>query len=219
MIPTSIDGTDITGATIDGQDVQEITVDGQTVFTATPPLPASAVNQYKFDEGSGSTAFDSIGSLDLNNNGMNYVSDADFVGGFSVEDNGSFFNGSRNPTLDRNNNFSFAVTIVPDAFSNNGCVVYNGDGSFNRFIMTTDAELVAGFTISNSRSDQVDQPMSDNERARIVFTWDGSTATLYKNKNGSTTNSSGSIIRRSNNATNAFQMGRADVSTTQYDGN
>jgi hypothetical protein len=34
MIPTSIDGTDITGATIDGTDVTEITVDGQTVFTA-----------------------------------------------------------------------------------------------------------------------------------------------------------------------------------------
>jgi len=32
--PTSIDGTDITGATIDGTDVQEITVDGDTVFTA-----------------------------------------------------------------------------------------------------------------------------------------------------------------------------------------
>jgi len=32
--PTSIDGTDITGATIDGQEVQEITIDGQTVFTA-----------------------------------------------------------------------------------------------------------------------------------------------------------------------------------------
>jgi len=37
MIPTSIDGTDITGATIDGTDVQEITVDGQTVFSATTP--------------------------------------------------------------------------------------------------------------------------------------------------------------------------------------
>jgi len=37
--PTSIDGTDITGATIDGQEVQEITVDGQTVFTAAPPPP------------------------------------------------------------------------------------------------------------------------------------------------------------------------------------
>jgi len=34
MIPTSIDGTDITGATIDGTDVTEITVDGQTVFSA-----------------------------------------------------------------------------------------------------------------------------------------------------------------------------------------
>jgi hypothetical protein len=37
--PTSIDGTDITGATIDGQDVQEITVDGDTVFTAGPDIP------------------------------------------------------------------------------------------------------------------------------------------------------------------------------------
>jgi len=32
--PTSIDGTDITGATIDGQEVQEITIDGQSVFLA-----------------------------------------------------------------------------------------------------------------------------------------------------------------------------------------
>jgi len=38
MPPTSIDGTDITGATIDGTDVQEITVDGQTVFTAGPTI-------------------------------------------------------------------------------------------------------------------------------------------------------------------------------------
>jgi len=37
--PTSIDGTDITGATIDGTDVSEITVDGQTVFTASLPIP------------------------------------------------------------------------------------------------------------------------------------------------------------------------------------
>jgi len=38
--PTSIDGTDITGATIDGTDVQEITLDGQTVFTAGPDIVA-----------------------------------------------------------------------------------------------------------------------------------------------------------------------------------
>ena len=38
MIPTSIDGTDITGATIDGTDVTEITVDGDVVFTAGPTI-------------------------------------------------------------------------------------------------------------------------------------------------------------------------------------
>jgi len=51
MPPTSIDGTDITGATIDGTDVQEITVDGQTVFTAgfSPPDSADIINHYPFD--------------------------------------------------------------------------------------------------------------------------------------------------------------------------
>ena len=46
MAPTSIDGTEITGATIDGQDVSEITVDGETVFTA---IPDSIV--YDFEDG------------------------------------------------------------------------------------------------------------------------------------------------------------------------
>jgi len=52
MIPTSIDGTDITGATIDGTDVQEITVDGQTVFTAGPTIvddfEDNNLNEYNF---------------------------------------------------------------------------------------------------------------------------------------------------------------------------
>jgi len=52
--PTSIDGTDITGATIDGTDVTEITLDGDTVFTAGPSfdLPVAYSNLvawYPFD--------------------------------------------------------------------------------------------------------------------------------------------------------------------------
>jgi hypothetical protein len=47
--PTSIDGTDITGATIDGQQVQEITIDGQTVFTAAPEIPPSGEARWTFD--------------------------------------------------------------------------------------------------------------------------------------------------------------------------
>jgi len=54
--PTSIDGTDITGATIDGTDVQEITVDGDTVFTAGPSLqdivaPGDLIAWYPFTNG------------------------------------------------------------------------------------------------------------------------------------------------------------------------
>jgi len=51
MIPTSIDGTDITGATIAGTDVTEITVDGQTVFSAQtlPVAYSNLVAWYPFD--------------------------------------------------------------------------------------------------------------------------------------------------------------------------
>jgi hypothetical protein len=56
--PTSIDGTDITGATIDGQEVQEITVDGQTVFTALPKTLESfesGISDYQGDTGNVTT--------------------------------------------------------------------------------------------------------------------------------------------------------------------
>jgi len=67
--PTSIDGTDITGATIDGTDVTEITVDGQTVFTAAPP--ANLVSRWTFDNAdtSGNTAIDVVGNNDATING------------------------------------------------------------------------------------------------------------------------------------------------------
>jgi len=60
--PTSIDGTDITGATIDGQEVQEITVDGQTVFTS---VLDAVTNRWLYDEGSGNILNDSVGSTNL----------------------------------------------------------------------------------------------------------------------------------------------------------
>jgi len=49
--PTSIDGTDITGATIDGTDVTEITVDGDVVFSAVtlPVAYSNLVAWYPFD--------------------------------------------------------------------------------------------------------------------------------------------------------------------------
>jgi len=82
--PTSIDGTDITGATIDGQQVQEITIDGQTVFTA---LPDPAIHQWKWDEGSGTSFSDSIGSASGTFTFDNYVT-GNFTGGTAVATDG-----------------------------------------------------------------------------------------------------------------------------------
>jgi len=67
--PTSIDGTDITGATIDGIDVTEITVDGDTVFTAVPDIPNSAVLNLSASDFTSSSWDSTIGSFSLSNTG------------------------------------------------------------------------------------------------------------------------------------------------------
>ena len=71
MAPTSIDGTEITGATIDGEEVQEITVDGQVAYTAGPDIPDSAIAHFDAtqlslsDQDTVSTWTDKLGSADL----------------------------------------------------------------------------------------------------------------------------------------------------------
>ena len=76
MIPTSIDGTDITGATIDGTDVQEITVDGDVVFSANTfidDFEDGNLNEYSNDvsdwQVQSTTTFSGTGALtNLGNN-------------------------------------------------------------------------------------------------------------------------------------------------------
>jgi len=75
--PTSIDGTDITGATIDGTDVTEITVDGDVVFSAGPDFPlvvddfeSGNLNDYTNTSGftiSSSVVAEGSNSLELQN--------------------------------------------------------------------------------------------------------------------------------------------------------
>jgi len=82
MIPTSIDGTDITGATIDGTDVTEITVDGQTVFTAGPTLqdivaPGNLNAWYPFENGAADET--RTGGI-LDNAGISVADSGDYSG-------------------------------------------------------------------------------------------------------------------------------------------
>jgi len=108
MIPTSIDGTDITGATIDGTDVTEITVDGDTVFTA--GLPESVQYQY-VAENFASPWPDETGTSDMNVNGL---SASTFSNGEpSVFGDGSSDHGlaSGPNNLPENEKFGIAFTV------------------------------------------------------------------------------------------------------------
>jgi len=80
--PTSIDGTDITGATIDGTDVQEITVDGDVVFQSI--VISNLVDiRFPMDEGSGTTLNDQFSSNTASLiNGAGYDTKATATGGF-----------------------------------------------------------------------------------------------------------------------------------------
>jgi len=88
MPPTSIDGTDITGATIDGTDVTEITVDGDTVFKSEAPIPGTQVSEWLFNENSGTVSFDTRRSFDADFGTNEFVSGSG-PGGVVVELNDS----------------------------------------------------------------------------------------------------------------------------------
>jgi hypothetical protein len=75
--PTSIDGTDITGATIDGQEVQEITIDGQTVFTAIPDSEDLHLRVSALDDGRATGAITTI--PDQTGNGFDFSGTAEIV--------------------------------------------------------------------------------------------------------------------------------------------
>jgi len=75
MIPTSIDGTDITGATIDGTDVTEITIDGQNVFTAGPQ------NVFEhFEAGNVNDWTDRFANISITSNAINGSFSGEFTG-------------------------------------------------------------------------------------------------------------------------------------------
>jgi hypothetical protein len=135
MIPTSIDGTDITGATIDGQDVQEITVDGQTVFSAagTSEADNKLIHRWKLDDVNG-TVTDSVGSADGTNNGVTAVNGT-YIGGGAGEGDGSsdFIQTTTLGNFGSNADNDFAMAFSVDDHTAGGLQAVmgaNNDGSF-----------------------------------------------------------------------------------------
>jgi hypothetical protein len=127
MIPTSIDGTDITGATIDGTDVTEITVDGDTVFTAVPPIPDSAVAH-----------FDALSAFTESDEGTTITSWPDEISG--------------NPDATGGN-----PTVVASGINGNRAVSFDGINdklSISASNWTTISQPVTTFTVVDSPVDQ-----------------------------------------------------------------
>jgi hypothetical protein len=184
--PTFIDGQEITGATIDGQDVQKITVDGQTVFEAfTDPGPG--INQYKLDEGSGTTAFDSIASNDLSITGASFVSETNAVGDFMLDiQSGDRVIGNRINQLQGSKEFSFGFTLDLDSIdTTTGArhVMINEDGS---------SANILTITIANSSPDQLEFNAVENDAFR-TFSIDLSSFSGLTRFMGAYTGSGGSF--------------------------
>jgi len=126
MIPTSIDGTDITGATIDGQDVEEITVDGQTVFTAGPSNPVAEPNLEHWIQfrGSATDLKGNMGTLVANGNptiqasgGVNdpYTGgDGDDSQYAELDGNDSYETSSTGNFINDNNDLTTMIWVRPD---------------------------------------------------------------------------------------------------------
>jgi len=121
MIPTSIDGTDITGATIDGTDVTEITVDGDTVFTAVP-AGAFDIQQLSFE-----TSFDPQNFRTGNTTLAGDIS-ADGTHLFEIDNNTTSINQYDLSTPYELSSVSFD-TSVSTFFGEPGAITFSNDGT------------------------------------------------------------------------------------------
>ena len=209
--PTSIDGTDITGATIDGTDVQEITVDGDVVFTAGPSftLPvaySNLVGWYPFDAATygGSNADDVTAIIGGSGDDTAYngsVSGATYQSSGGVTDinaganSGAFDFDGLNDEFEVNNfdnsvwssGFSFMGWFNLDTVSRYPLTMVDSGGDFS---------LILGFPSSGeyqiffSRSDNsnIFMTLSNTQNTGIYIhmaaTWDSATSSLKTYENG-----------------------------------
>jgi len=197
--PTSIDGTDITGATIDGQEVGEITVDGQTVFEAVPAIPQPDVGHFKADSlqfanGDSVTAWtdQSTNAVDISVSGGNPIFAANDLNGLPGVD----FNGG---DFKSDSSFSFVQPLVSYvvwdyANVNDEEVIYDDLNDFNPQLRARDGpgfRLSAGAGTIASNDGIPDGPLA------IKAVIDGTNSSIELNGNVIASGNVGSVGRPS----------------------
>jgi hypothetical protein len=217
--PTSIDGTEITGATIDGQDVGEITIDGQTVFSA---VPDSGISRYTFNDEdiSSSTLTDRFGSNDLSLNGVTTgVSGANET--YNTKQAGRFDGtddfGTSSAPDPTNNTFSLALWANPDnASASDERIVFKGNEQFGVQVNNNDFRGVVRYA-DNSSAVIVDAgiSVSNGQWFHVILAYDGSEARIYVDGVKRDTTVDGNGVRTSGGS---FEVGRRADGILHYDG-
>jgi len=215
--PTSIDGTDITGATIDGTDVQEITVDGDVVFTAREfpvafsnlvawwPFDSSFYGGANTDDATGgdgssgdSTSYDTVqdgtvtfqssgGAKDIN------TGDASGYAEFDSQDGLDAGTTELSDFGDNNEPFSYCAWAKFDNLFDDDYKPIMGDtiGHCLLFHQRSGLNRGAGWEVKTDgtlNSFESGSNLSNNEWFHLVGTFDGSSNfTLYIDGNDKTT--------------------------------
>jgi len=156
--PTSIDGTDITGATIDGTDVTEITVDGDTVFTAGPDLPNTNdllafydASQLSASDGDPITTWP-----DLSGNGHDLTAPSGKEPTFKTNQlNGNPILEHNNPANDEHFETSLPTTSQP----------------FTYVVVARERDIPGGYLLGGSPSNRVD--LGINGQTNLIFIFAG----------------------------------------------
>jgi len=184
MIPTSIDGTDITGATIDGTDVQQITIDGDTVFSAGDDLTPNEVSHYRFEQ----NVLDSFGDNDGSLSGASFNTTSE-EGNFSL-DVGTDADQHHAVIPDSNsldlNNFTISCYAYFNGFASevNGLVVKGPQNANNvnyELRASSDGLDVAFGDGSNFYAEKKSTTINTGEWVHCVGTYDGSSLVAYVN--------------------------------------
>jgi len=226
MPPTSIDGTDITGATIDGTDVQEITVDGDTVFTAGPSNPVAEANLEHWIQfrGSANDLKGNMGTLVANGNPTIQASggvDDPYTGGdgddsqyAELDGNDSYETSSTGIFINDNNDLTTMIWVRPDQSTGQQLII-DGDAVRLGFAIDRFGTGFEAFKSDGSYSSISGSVPDTTKWTHLCLTWDKSASTMEFYEDGVSQGTASVGLDQYNGS---FYFGERYDGTFPYDG-